>query len=350
MSLEPLPWIANLSPYRPGEPSPNLDGSMASNESPFGVSQAVIRAVERAATSGNRYPDPLANELRKELAVLHGVEVEQVMIGNGSDEIILMLAWAYLGRDRRMVCAEPGYQIDAISARIVGAQVSMVPLRNLTHDLPAMAQVSGDIAYVVNPHNPTGTACSAVELETFSETARTRLIVVDEAYIDFANDPRVASSMPLVKTGKVAVLRTFSKLYGLAGFRIGYLVASADVIETLVRVRAPFSVNRIAQAAALAAIRHRADYVPLREEVIQRRQVITDLFEGAGFQVSESQANFVLVLTPDERAVIEHLRDHLVSVRPGTSLGIPGSIRVSVPTEAGLKMLAGALACRVHQV
>jgi histidinol-phosphate aminotransferase len=343
VSIKPRPWLDRIDPYRPGRHAASPDGSMASNESPLGASPLVVAAVTAAAAAAQHYPDPLADELRGQLAVTHDVHPDQILVGNGSDELIYLLAWAYLAGGGHAVCADPPYRIDEISAHVVNARLTKVPLSDWAHDLPAMAAVAADIAYVVNPHNPTGTACPRSAIETFVDTSRAQLVVVDEAYIDFTDDPEKTSAIPLARDGRALVLRTFSKVHGLAGMRVGYLVGDAEVLGTLRKIRAPFSVSSLAQAAASAALRDDAHRGRVREHTLHHRGEVTRLFADAGFAVVPSQANFVLVETPDEAAVVEHLAAHGVSVRPGSSLGVPGAVRVSAPTAGGLPLLQEAL-------
>jgi histidinol-phosphate aminotransferase len=342
-TAEPRPWLDRIQAYRPGRPAASADGSMASNESPLGASRFVTEALTAAANRVHRYPDPLADDLRERLAELHGVDPEQILVGNGSDELIFLLAWAYLAHGGRAVCADPAYRIDEISTYVVGAELTQVPLREWTHDLQAMAEVDADVAYVVNPHNPTGTACSRADVEDFVARSPAGLVVVDEAYVDFADDPDALTALPLVASGRVAVLRTFSKVYGLAGLRIGYLVAPTPVIATLRKIRAPFSVGALAQAAAVAAVRDRHHWSEVRGHTLRCRSELQRMFGQAGFLAVPSQANFVLITTPDEQALVMRLAQEGIAVRPGTVLGVPGTVRVSVPSDAGLRLLARAL-------
>jgi histidinol-phosphate aminotransferase len=304
----------------------------------------VARAVAEAAAGAHHYPDPLAGELREELARLHQVAPEQILVGNGSDELIFLLAWAYLAHGGHAVCADPAYRMDEISSQVVGALLTKVPLREWTHDLDAMALVDADIAYVVNPHNPTGTALPLSALERFADRSRAGLVVVDEAYIDFTDDPDATSAMPLAREGRAAVLRTFSKIHGLAGLRLGYLVADAAIVATLRKIRAPFSVGALPQAAGLAALRDAGHRQAVRRHTLTHREALTGLITRAGYQVVPSQANFVLVQAPDETDLIDRLATHGVAVRPGSALGVPGTVRISVPTETGLRLLERALA------
>lgn len=343
MTIAERPWLNRLQPYRPGRQAPNPDGSMASNESPLGASPHVAIAVSGALAQSHHYPDPSAGELRAELASLHHVDPDQILIGNGSDELIFLLASAYLAQGGHAVCAAPPYQIDRISTYAVNASLTQVPLRDWAHDLEAMAAVEADIAYVVNPHNPTGTVRPLADIREFVAHRLARLVVIDEAYIDFTDDPYTQTAVPLVAGGGVAVLRTFSKIHGLAGFRVGYLVAEPAVIATLQKIRAPFSVSSLAQAAALAALRDPAHQRAVREHTLRIRAEMVGLFEEAGYPVIPSQANFLLVQAPDEAEFVSRLLTHGISVRPGSSLGLPGTVRISVPTLRGLELLRGAL-------
>jgi histidinol-phosphate aminotransferase len=251
------------------------------------------------------------------------------------------MAFAAMGG--RTVCADPPYKIHDIVPQALGCQVTRVPLLNWAHDLEAMAGVAADIAFVCNPHNPSGTAVSHDEIARFAATAKADLIVVDEAYIDFTDDPQGTSAVDLVAQGNVVVTRTFSKLLGLAGLRIGYLVGPRDVIATLQKVRPPFSVNSLAQSAAIAALSDREHRARTRAETLAVRAATAALFENAGYQTVPSQANFVLVRTPDADALTEALAVSGVSVRSGQSLGIADSVRVSIPSLSGLALLERAL-------
>jgi histidinol-phosphate aminotransferase len=346
MSIAERPWLDRILAYRPGRQASRPEGSMASNESPLGASPDVAAAIAGASAQVHHYPDPLAGALRAELAGLHGVDPDQILIGNGSDELIFLLATAYLAQGGHAVCADPAYQIDRISTYAVNARLTQVPLRRWAHDLESMSRVDADIAYVVNPHNPTGTVRSLADIREFVARSPARLVVVDEAYIDFAEDPVMQSAMPLVAAGRVAVLRTFSKIYGLAGLRVGYLVAGRDIIATLQKIRAPFSVGSLGQAAALAALRDPLHHCAARDHTLRVRAELVHLLEQASYTVIPSQANFVLVEVPDEEQFVARLLDHGVSVRPGSALGVPGTVRISVPSEPGLELLKYVLSSR----
>jgi histidinol-phosphate aminotransferase len=343
MTIAERPWLDRIQAYRPGQHATSPEGSMASNESPLGASPDVAAAIAGASAQVHHYPDSLAGELRAELAGLHCVSPDQVLVGNGSDELIFLLATAYLAHGGHAVCADPAYQIDRISTYAVNARLTQVPLRRWAHDLESMAGVDADIAYVVNPHNPTGTVRSLADIREFVAQSPAQLVVVDEAYIDFTEDPAMQSAMPLVEAGRVAVLRTFSKIHGLAGLRVGYLVAARDIIATLQKIRAPFSVGSLGQAAALATLRDPVHQRAVRDHTLRVRAELARFLEEARYTVIPSQANFVLVEVPDEKAFVARLLDHGVSVRPGSALGVPGTVRISVPSGRGLELLKHAL-------
>jgi len=348
MTPKPRPWLADLEPYRPGRATADDAGALASNESPLGPSPAAVAAVAAAAGRSHRYPDPLATPLREAIGGRLGVDPDSVVVGNGSDELIDLLYHAYAARGR-VVVADPPFRMHELSAKAHDAAVDLVPLRSdLAHDLDAMAAVEADVVVVCNPHNPTGTVRSRADLYRFLERRRADLVVLDEAYVDFADDPTDASLVDQVGSrDDVVVLRTFSKAYGLAGLRCGYAVAPEAVVDLLRRMRSPFSVNAAAQAAALAALGDDAHLARVLDHVRAMRSEVASAFGDLGYEAVPSQANFVLVRVGDaeeEARLHAHLRDHRVFVRAGSGLGLPGSLRVTVPSEAGMAMLREALA------
>jgi histidinol-phosphate aminotransferase len=325
-------------------PKVGEEGKLSSNESPLAPSERVLDAVAAAARRLNRYPDPLATGLRGSLARRLGVPEDSILIGNGSDELIYLLAIAYLGPGSKVVLADPPYLMDEIASRALGAEVIRVPLDGYRHDLDAMSEVEAEVAFIPNPHNPTGTALPRAEIERFLNASRAELVVADEAYVDFADDPQGLTSLPLVGTGRVVVLRTLSKLYGLAGARVGYMVASPEIVETLRKIRAPFSVNSLAQAAAEAVLGEEGYADHTRLVVRDSRDRMARAFERAGYQVVPSQSNFVLVRSPDEHALLEKLEGFGIVARPGSVLHIPGHVRVSAAPPHVVSRLEKALA------
>jgi histidinol-phosphate aminotransferase len=343
MRISPRPAAAALNPYMPGRAAADEEGSLASNEPSLSLSSAVRTAVMGALDHLHRYPDPLATELRHRLAGELDVTPDQILVGNGSDELIYLLCLAYLPEGGVVICADPPYRLHELVPALMGGVVTRVPLAEWAHDLRHMASISGDFAFVCNPHNPTGTAVSASALEEFVESAPVGLIVVDEAYIDFADEPERLTVLHLARAGKIVLIRTFSKMFGLAGARLGFLVGPVEVVDMLRRVRAPFSVNSLGQAAAVAALNDHAEHQQFRDHIRATRPRLRRLFHEAGYQTVPSQANFVLVIAPDEEDLVARLWDRGISVRPGTTLGLPGTVRVTIPSEAGLDLLEEAL-------
>lgn len=334
-------WLDRVPAYVPGRKPPAGGLALAANEA-ASCSPAVARALA-SVSAWQQYPDPLADDLRTALARKHGVSADRILVGNGSDELVQLLVTAFVGHGGTLVAADPPYAMSRICTLIADATFIGVPLADWGHDLAAIGAVDADLAYVVNPHNPTGTIRTHAELEAFAATARAKVLVVDEAYIDFTDDADATSAVDLTDDGHTVVLRTFSKAYGLAGFRVGYLIASEHIVAQLRRVRAPFSVTAPAQIAALAALSDDAFLAQHVHDVAEVRARLTEALRGLGAVVPESHANFVLATGVDEAHVVDVLARHGVSVRAGTGLGIPGAVRITVPRPADLERLCSAL-------
>jgi histidinol-phosphate aminotransferase len=347
--VPPRPEVAEISPYVPGR-RPQGDQvnalRLASNENPLGPSPRAVAAARAALEGVHRYPDPRAGELRAAIARHHGLAADRVLVGNGSDEVLHLLAGVFLDRGRRAVVAGPPYGLHRIVARWAGAEVVEVPLRDFRHDLEAMVAASrpGDWIVVTNPHNPTGTAVSPTALrDLVLALPPGRLLLVDEAYVHFL-DPEWQPNLVelLSRQPALVICRTFSKAYGLAGLRIGYALADPAIVELVERVRPPFNVGSAAQAAAAAALEdegHVARSVALVRE--GRQRLLADC-RRLGLEAIPSQANFVLVR--DEVGWASRLAEEGIFVRPGSTLGIPGWARVTVGTSEEMDRLVAALA------
>jgi histidinol-phosphate aminotransferase len=348
------PWVMTQPVYEPGKPieyvarelglDPATIIKLASNENPWGPSPLAVAAAKRALEQGELYPDGGCYELRQKLAAKWGLQPEQFVIGNGSNEIIELLGHVFVGPGDEVVMGAPAFVVYKLVTLLFGARAVEVPLVNWRHDLNKIAAAitpRTKLVYVCTPNNPTGTANTEAELVAFVRGLPEHVIaVVDEAYAEFverAPDPR-----PLIAEGrKLVCLRTFSKIYGLASLRIGYGYAGAEVCGLLNRVRQPFNVNAIAQAAALAALDDREFAEKTARE---NRAGLAQLERGCkelGLEFVPSVANFMMVKVGDGLKVFDALQRKGVIVRPVASYGLPAWVRVTVGThEQNERLLA----------
>jgi len=324
---------------------------LASNETPWGPPPAVIGAIQGQLESLNRYPDPAKSLLRRRIAERYDVPIAKVAVGNGSCEILLAAADALLEPGADIVYAWPSFSMYPHLAAQSGARAVTVALdAEGFHDLEAMARevnAATRLVLVCNPNNPTATALAIEEIDAFvADLPRNVAVILDEAYVEFnlRQDPGESIDL-LAKHSNLVVLRTFSKVYGLCGLRAGYAIGSEAFRLAVDRVRQPFSVNALAQAAAAEAIRH-VDEVERRIEhtVIERVHVESELADR-GLQSTDSQANFswVSLGDRDEQAIVDGLADRGVIVRAGSALGEEGHLRVTYGTREQNNLFLAAL-------
>jgi histidinol-phosphate aminotransferase len=325
---------------------------MASNESPYPPVPEVVEAVQRAAEGINRYPDPGAGPLRRALADHYDYPLERIAVGNGSCEILLAAAAALLEPESNVVYAWPSFSMYPHLAAITGAEEIRVPLApGYVHDLDALRFAITDdtrMVLVCNPNNPTGTHLPVDAIASFVEKVPARvLVVLDEAYIEFqlVEDPH--ESLDLLKRfPNLVLLRTFSKVYGLAGLRVGYALGSEDFRLAVDRVRQPFSVNQLAQAAATEAIRHQDDVARRVERNATERLWLAEQLSELGLEAPDSQANFLWLPLPEdanEAEVTSGLHARGVAVRGGAGIGGPGHLRITYGTRPENQRLIDAL-------
>lgn len=335
--------IKALAPYIPGKPPEELEREMgikgsvklASNENPLGPSPRALQAIKGALRSINRYPDGAGYHLKNALARKLGFGYENIILGNGSNEIITNIAKAFSGPGDEAVVAHPAFIIYQTAVQCAGAVKIRTPLRDFTHNLEAMKHRITDktrLVFISNPNNPTGTMVGAQEFNSFMDGLPDGVIVVvDEAYREYVDRDDFPKTLSYLRDGRgLIVLRTFSKIYGLAGLRIGYGVAQASIVEILERVRDPFNVNALAQVAALASLE---DEAHVRQSVKLNRQGKAYLYkslEEMGVDYVKSQANFILVNVGDAKAVYMDLLKEGVIVRPMAGYDLPEHIRVTV--------------------
>ena len=349
--------IADLVPYEPGKPVEEVQRELglervvklASNEGPYGPFPSAAAAIERAAGDLNRYPDGGSWTLRAALAERHGVSLEEVVVAPGADAIIDWLSQATLDPGDDIVCGWPSFASYVIDAAKMGARATTVPLVDHTYDLEGLLAAIGPrtkLVYVCHPNNPTGTGNGAAELRSFFDRVPEHvLVVLDQAYFEYVDDPGYLDGLELVREGRrLVVLRTFSKIYGLAGERVGYGIGPADVVTATSKVRRAFEVTAIAQAAALASLDDAAELARRRGENAAGRARLEAILRDHGLEpAGPALGNFLYVDVGDGRAVFDRLLRAGVIVRPLTGFGAPEAIRVTVGTDDELAHLAGAL-------
>jgi len=338
--------IARLRPYVPGKPIEEVQRELgltdviklASNENPLGPSPRALEALAAAAGGVALYPEGSAPVLRRAVAQATGMPEDTLVFGNGSDEVLHLLALTFLQPGDETVQGDPSFAMYEIYATQCDAVPVLVPLKNFTHDLDAMADAVTDktrLVFVANPNNPTGTFVRRDAVVRFLDRIPPRVLVVfDEAYDEYVSDPDKPDLRPLVLEGRnVVILHTFSKAYGLAGLRVGYGIMRPELAALLNRVRSPFNVSLPAQAAAAAALgdtEHVARTVALNAE---GRRYFYGEFERLGLAYVPSEGNFVLVdVGRDARAVFEALQHKGVIVRSAHGMGLPRHIRVTTGT------------------
>jgi histidinol-phosphate aminotransferase len=314
---------------------------LASNETPFSPHPQVLEAVEAQLRTLNRYPDPAKATLRRRLSDRTGVNPERIAIGNGSCELLLAGAEAMLEPGAEVVYAWPSFSIYPHLAAMTGARAIEVPLNDAQeHDLGTMAKevtAATRMVIVCNPNNPTATALPPARLDEFLKAIpRNVAVILDEAYIEFSTTQDPDESLDLLKKHpNLILLRTFSKIYGLCGLRVGYALGSADFRAAVDRVRQPFSVNALAQAAATEALNHMDELERRVEQTAIERLHVESELEERGFETTDSHANFswVSLGDRDEDEIVDGLAKQGVIVRAGRALGQEGWMRVTYGTR-----------------
>jgi histidinol-phosphate aminotransferase len=350
--------LDRVSPYEAGKPLEELQAELglsgiirlSANEHPEGPSPRVVEALSREAARSHLYPDGGGTALRQALSRHLGVPPEWIILGNGADELLAIIGWAAFEPGDEIVIPQPSFEPYGTVTTLMGAAPVWSPLKDYRIDLADCARRLTPRAKAVilcSPHNPCGTILKRQELSQFIARLGDDppLLILDEAYRDFADDPDCQDGVALVKEHKrVIALRTFSKIAGLAGLRVGFGVAQQEVVGMLNRVRAPYNVNRLAQVAAVAALEDEAHRERTVMLVKEERLFLGSELERRGLPAVPSQANFLLVKAGREAgAVKERLQLAGVLVRDGAALGFPGHLRISVGTRAQNMKLLHAL-------
>ncbi|MES1247693.1 MAG: histidinol-phosphate transaminase [Actinomycetota bacterium] len=349
--------IRDIVPYEPGKPIDAVQRELgldrviklASNEGPYGPFPSALEAMERALRELNRYPDGGVWNLRAALAERHGVQHDEIVVGPGADAIIDWLSQAALDPGDEIVCGWPSFASYVLGAAKMGAVSTTVPLVDHTYDLDALLAAitpRTKLVYVCHPNNPTGTANGSAELRAFFDRVPEHvLVVLDQAYFEYIDDADYLDGVDLLREGRrVVVLRTFSKIYGLAGERVGYGVAPADVVAATSKVRRAFEVTSVAQAAALASMDDEDELARRRaENAAGRTRLEAILREHGLYPAGPSLCNFLYADVGDGRGVFDRLLREGVIVRPLGGFGAPEAIRITVGTPEELERFSAAL-------
>lgn len=350
-------YLRGLPVYVPGKPIEEVERELkihavklASNENPLGPSPKAIAAARAVLEDSNRYPDGGTHALRQTLAERHGVSPEEVFIGLGSSELIDLAARVLLRPGVQGLTSEGTYAPFSVAIRASGADLALVPQRQFAFDLRAMAKAitaKTGVIYIANPNNPTGSAFGRAEFDEFLVTVPDRvLVVLDEAYIHYGLRMGLRDSVEAYRKRKnLLILRTFSKVYGLAGLRIGYAMGRPELLTAMNKLRTPFNTSGVAQAAALAALDDNEHVARCIEANAAERKRLTEGLAKLGYRPVPSESNFVfLVVGPDAKALSDELLKMGVIVRPLGWMGFPEAIRISAGTAEENEKCLSAMA------
>ncbi|MEM9468679.1 MAG: histidinol-phosphate transaminase [Pseudomonadota bacterium] len=348
------PSILDIAPYVPGESKASDMGKLvklSSNEGPLGPSPATIKAIQDAASEVHRYPDGDASELRQILAEKNNINAKNIICGAGSDEIISLLCYAFAGEGEEVLHSEHGFLMYPISAKAAGATPVTAPEKNYTADPQALLDAITDktrLIFVANPNNPTGTHWNKqTVLDFHAQVPENVIVVLDSAYCEYVTDPDYMNGHELVeKHPNIVVTRTFSKLYGLGGLRLGWGHACDDIIDILNRVRGPFNVTSLAQIAGVASMKDEIFIQSCIDNNTKMRDWTSEQLEALGLKVVPSQGNFVIVDFGDaekaERCRL-FLKDRNILVRQIGGYGLPTFLRISIGLEEEMALAIDAI-------
>lgn len=336
--------IFDLKPYIPGKPIEEVKRElgidniikMASNENPLGPSPRALEAITKNLPQIHLYPDANCFELKKRLAEFYSIASDSVLIGNGSDELLKLLAEAFINRDDQVIFAQPTFSEYEFVSLIMGAECIKIPLKNYTLDLEGIFQAitpKTKIIFICNPNNPSGTMVTSIQISTFMEQVPDDIIIVfDEAYSEYVESSDFPDSLDYVRQGRnVIVSRTFSKIYGLAALRAGYALTTAAIAQAIERVREPFNVNTLAQVGALAALDDHEYVLKSKQLNLEGKQYLYAELSRLGLNYVPSEANFILVDCGRScRTVFNDLLQQGIIVRTCDHFGYPDFIRVTI--------------------
>ncbi|MEW6685526.1 MAG: histidinol-phosphate transaminase [Candidatus Edwardsbacteria bacterium] len=358
MEVKSREHIKEIKTYKPGKPIEEvirelgLKGEvvkLASNENPLGISPLALKAIKRALKEFYLYPDDNCFYLRKALAQKFSVSEEEIIIGNGSVEILPLVTLAYLNPEENAVISQSAFIWYKIAVNIVGGKLIEVPMKDYTHDLETMAEAitpQTKLVFIANPNNPTGTIVTKEEVERFmNRIPENILVVMDEAYYEYIKDPSFPDSFKYLKEGKnILILRTYSKIYGMAGIRLGYGFTKKEIVSNLMKVRISFNANRISQVAGIAAledIEHIQKSIVLNEE---GKHFLCEAYKKLGLFFLPTFGNFIFVdFNQDSQKIFEGLQREGVITRTIKEYGFPDALRITIGTEEQNKKLIRAI-------
>ncbi len=341
--IRPPEYVSAISPYVPGKPVEELERELgikdsiklASNENPVGPSPLALAAIEDVARGLNRYPDGGGYYLKDALSEKLSVRPDNIILGNGSNELLDIAARTYMRPGDEAVMAQPSFVVYAMAVQSMGCRAIQVPLKDYTHDLTAMLKAvtaKTRIVFIANPNNPTGTINKKEEFDfLMGRLPEGVLTVMDEAYYEYVSDQRYADSVKWFREGKdILILRTFSKIFGLAGLRIGYGIARSDIVTEMNKLRPPFNTNSMAQVAALGALKDNAHVRKSIEVNEEGKKYLYGELERLKLKYVPTEANFIYMPVKDARDLYEKLLKLGVIVRP---MGPAVRVTIGLPEE-----------------
>lgn len=351
--------VLTIKPYQPGKPieevarelgMPESDIiKMASNENPLGASPLGVQAIKDAAEGVNLYPDGGCYYLKNDLAEHLNVKPENLILGNGSNEVLQIIGDTFVQPEDEVIYAKQAFVVYTLTTKIASATAVTVDLKDYTHDLEAMADRITDktkVIFIANPNNPTGTMLTADQVDDFMKKVPDDVLVVfDEAYYEYVERDDYPQTLDYVRDGRTVItLRTFSKIYGLAGLRIGYGISNPEVIDIMNKVRQPFNVSSVAQAAARASLRDRDHVAKSVKSNREGRQYLYGELKRIGLDFVPSETNFILVNLKQSGAdVMSEMLKEGVIIRPMTGYEFPDSVRITVGTAEQNERLVASL-------
>lgn len=358
MVAEARDFLKKIQTYNPGKPIEevarelNIEGELiklASNENPLGTSPLALKAARKALKESFLYPDDSCFSITRKLAEKLSVEPENLFVGNGSVEILPLITLAYLGPEHSAIASQSAFIWFKIATNISAGELVEVPMNNFTHDLRAMLAAVKEntrLIYIANPNNPTGTIVTGEEVEEFfQKLPENILVIMDEAYFEYIDDPHYPDSFKYFREGKnILILRTFSKIYGLAGLRIGYGIAPKEIIASLKKLRISFNVNRLSQIAGIAALDDHGHLKKSKAVNDAGKEYLYEAYKKLGLFYLPTYGNFIFVdFARDSQIIFEALQKKGVITRTIKEYGFSNALRITIGTEEQNRKLIRAL-------